>query len=111
MPDPGKTSPLANGMKKGRVARTHANGIELYQLIPRARSASQFFGIVGFLICALVGHCPTFAKKPAISFADLSASSGLTVSHVSTPEKRYIVESMSGGAALFDCDEDGYLDL
>ena len=98
-------------MKKDRVARTHANGIEIYQLIRRTRSASQFFVIAGFLICALVGHCPTFARKPAISFVDLSASSGLTVPHVSTPEKRYIVESMSGGAALFDCDEDGHLDV
>ena len=31
--------------------------------------------------------------------------------HVSTPEKRYIIESMSGGVALFDCDEDGLLDV
>ena len=53
----------------------------------------------------------TTAKSPAISFADVTASSGLDVPHVSTPEKRYIVESMSGGAALFDCDADGRLDV
>jgi hypothetical protein len=52
-----------------------------------------------------------FAQKPAISFTDVSAASGISVSHVSTPEKRYIVESMSGGAAIFDCDEDGFLDV
>ncbi|HEY0430600.1 MAG TPA: CRTAC1 family protein, partial [Pyrinomonadaceae bacterium] len=50
-------------------------------------------------------------KTPAISFTDVSASSGLTVRHVSSPDKRYIIESMSGGAALFDCDEDGLLDV
>lgn len=52
-----------------------------------------------------------FGKTPAISFADVSASSGLTVSHISSPENRYIIESMSGGAALFDCDADGALDV
>jgi hypothetical protein len=36
---------------------------------------------------------------------------GLTVSHVSSGEKRYIIESMSGGAGLFDCDDDGRLDI
>jgi hypothetical protein len=35
----------------------------------------------------------------------------LTVSHISSPEKRYIVESMSGGAGLIDCDNDGKLDI
>src|SRR5439155_661526 len=33
------------------------------------------------------------------------------VSHISTPEKKYIVESMSGGAGLIDCDNDGKLDI
>jgi enediyne biosynthesis protein E4 len=51
------------------------------------------------------------AKPAPISFADVTASSGLDVPHVSTPEKRYIIESMSGGAALFDCDADGRLDV
>jgi enediyne biosynthesis protein E4 len=50
------------------------------------------------------------ARTPAISFADVSAASGMTVAHVSTPEKRFIVESMSGGAAVFDCDGDGLPD-
>ncbi len=51
-----------------------------------------------------------FAQTPAISFADVSAASGMNAAHVSSPENRYIVESMSGGAALFDCDNDGFLD-
>ena len=34
----------------------------------------------------------------------------MNVSHVSSADNRYIVESMSGGAALFDCDNDGFLD-
>ena len=52
-----------------------------------------------------------FAQKSAISFKDVSDASGINVSHISTPENRYIIESMSGGAAVFDCDGDGFLDV
>ncbi len=52
-----------------------------------------------------------FAQKPAIAFKDISAESGINISHISTAENRYIVESMSGGAAVFDCDGDGFLDV
>jgi hypothetical protein len=49
---------------------------------------------------------------PAIpKFKDIAQSVGLTVSHISTNEKRYIIESISGGAGLFDCDDDGRLDI
>jgi hypothetical protein len=51
------------------------------------------------------------AQVSPISFTDISKSSGLDVPEVSTPENRYIIESMSGGAAAFDCDGDGFLDL
>ena len=52
-----------------------------------------------------------FAQKSAISFKDVSADSGMNVSHISTAENRYIIESMSGGAAVFDCDGDNFLDV
>ena len=49
---------------------------------------------------------------PAIpKFEDLAQRLGLTVPHISTSEKRYIVESISGGVGLFDCDDDGRLDI
>jgi enediyne biosynthesis protein E4 len=44
-------------------------------------------------------------------FEDIGARAGLTVSHISSPEKRYIVESMSGGLGFIDCDNDGKLDI
>jgi hypothetical protein len=50
-------------------------------------------------------------KPPLLQFKDVSKEAGLTVSHISTPEKKYIVESMSGGAGLIDCDNDGKLDI
>lgn len=46
-----------------------------------------------------------------ISFTDISATSGINVSHISSAENRYIIESMSGGVAVFDCDGDGFLDV
>ena len=52
---------------------------------------------------------PGFAAIP--KFNDAAQSLGLTVSHISSGEKRYIVESMSGGVGLFDCDGDGRLDI
>ena len=44
-------------------------------------------------------------------FEDVAKQVGLTVSHISSPDKRYIVESMSGGVGLIDCDNDGKLDI
>ena len=44
-------------------------------------------------------------------FKDVSREAGLTVPHISTPDKQYIVESMSGGVGLIDCDNDGKLDI
>src|SRR5271167_3300295 len=48
---------------------------------------------------------------PVPKFKDIAQAVGLTASHISTNEKRYIIESMSGGAGLFDCDDDGRLDI
>lgn len=44
-------------------------------------------------------------------FEDIGKQAGLTVPHISTAEKRYILESMSGGIGLIDCDNDGKLDI
>src|SRR6266404_5551949 len=51
------------------------------------------------------------SQAPAPIFKDIGASAGLTVAHISSPEKRYVIESMSGGVGLFDCDNDGKLDI
>jgi hypothetical protein len=48
-----------------------------------------------------------------VYFADITARTGLQkFRHISgTPDKRYILESPSGGVALFDYDNDGWLDV
>src|SRR5580704_5513788 len=48
---------------------------------------------------------------PVPTFRDLAVQAGLTASHISSREKYYVVESMSGGVGLFDCDNDGKLDI
>ena len=50
-------------------------------------------------------------STPVPVFRDIAAQAGLTASHISSPEKHYVVESMSGGIGLFDCDNDGKLDI
>lgn len=42
---------------------------------------------------------------------DVTARSGIRFVHTSAPEKKYIVESMSGGVLLVDYDRDGWLDI
>jgi enediyne biosynthesis protein E4 len=64
------------------------------------------------LSLSLLAPAQTSAPKPPLpQFKDVAKEAGLTVSHISTPEKKYIVESMSGGAGLIDCDNDGKLDI
>jgi enediyne biosynthesis protein E4 len=48
---------------------------------------------------------------PVPIFRDIAAQAGLTAAHISSPEKHYVIESMSGGIGLFDCDNDGKLDI
>jgi len=57
---------------------------------------------------------PTDKKAPPVSaphFEDIGRQAGLNVPHISSPDKRYIVESVSGGIGLIDCDGDGKLDI
>ena len=51
------------------------------------------------------------AEGPGLLFRDVAREAGLTFTHHSAPEKKYIVESMSGGVALFDFDNDGKIDI
>jgi hypothetical protein len=69
---------------------------------------SPFVGTLLSLIC--LAQTPSGAA-PVPRFEDVSKKAGLTISHLSSPDKRYIVESMSGGVGFIDCDNDGKLDI
>ncbi len=51
----------------------------------------------------------TSTKYP--NLVDITASTGIHFDHLSSPEQKFIVESMSGGVALIDYDRDGWLDI
>lgn len=42
---------------------------------------------------------------------EIAEKAGIRFRHTADPEKRYILESMSGGVILFDYDRDGWLDI
>jgi len=46
-----------------------------------------------------------------VQFTDITEASGIKFRHVASPDKKYIVESMSGGVALIDYDSDGLTDI
>ena len=51
------------------------------------------------------------ATPTQVLFRDITREAGVTFEHHAAPEKKYIVESMSGGVALFDYDNDNLIDI
>jgi enediyne biosynthesis protein E4 len=58
---------------------------------------------------------PLLSQKPQVEqpirFRDISREAGLTTTSSAPLEKKYLVEMMGGGVALFDCENDGKLDI
>ena len=89
------------------------------------RSARMFRNLA--LLCiSLVFCCPPHAGRaqhpanqqpssvpnPQIpQLVDITRSTKIQFDHLSSPAKKYIVESMSGGVALIDYDRDGWPDI
>ena len=48
---------------------------------------------------------------PVPQLEDVTEKAGIHFQHVSSPDKKYIVESMSGGVVLIDYDRDGWPDI
>src|SRR5438132_1884384 len=64
---------------------------------------------LGALVAALM--LALAPQTPSLLFRDVTAEAGIGFQHHAAPEKKYIVESMSGGVALFDYDNDGLMDI
>jgi enediyne biosynthesis protein E4 len=63
-------------------------------------------------LAAVLGMAALPAREAAeVLFRDITRDSGIAFEHHSDPEKKYIVESMGGGVALLDFDDDGLVDL
>src|SRR5450759_773363 len=55
---------------------------------------------------------PTVETSPRMHFRDIAAQVGLTTVPHSRTDRRYVLDTMAGGGiALFDCDNDGKLDI
>ncbi|MGA2167539.1 MAG: CRTAC1 family protein [Terracidiphilus sp.] len=67
-------------------------------------------GCAWALVCVAL---PVFPQAPrgGIRFRDIAHESGVNTEPHTSPDKRYLVEMMGGGVALFDCDNDGKLDI
>jgi hypothetical protein len=69
--------------------------------------------LFSLLVFRLGASLQTFStEKNAVTFADVTESSGLHFLHrnSATPNK-YLMETMTGGVAIFDYDQDGWMDV
>ena len=98
-------------------------------LTPRKRSRPYAVTLAAaFLLIAAAALLPlahTHAQSPSVQaqapaapvpanlpqLIDITASTGIKFDHLSSPEQKYIVESMGGGLALLDYDRDGFPDI
>ena len=75
---------------------------------------SSLCGVLLLLIAELIPASwlsPFGISDGRIIFSDVTVASGIRFKHHFAPEKKYIIESMSGGVALFDYNNDGWLDI
>jgi len=70
--------------------------------------------LLGLLVALLVSSTELFSQQIPTQLpqlVDITDSTGIKFEHLSSSEKKYIVESMGGGVALIDYDRDGFLDI
>ena len=83
------------------------------KLSRRKRGVGSTLALLSFL-AALVGLSETASAQPRlpIRFIDVAGKAGVTLRNVSGgPRKDYILEAAGNGAAFFDYDDDGDMDL
>ncbi len=77
----------------------------------RPSTAVRALALVLTVLLLGFAQAPATAKLSPIRFRDIAAESGVTTVPHFNPDKRYLIEMMGGGVALFDCDNDGKLDI
>jgi hypothetical protein len=76
-------------------------------LLPFAVSVALF----GLSISLLAQAVPPPPESQLPQLVDITDSTGIKFEHLSSSDKKYIVESMAGGVALIDYDRDGLPDI
>jgi hypothetical protein len=79
------------------------------------RSKSLFF-VIALLLITFAGsqdaQCQVAGKQPSGKFIDVTPSLGIQFEYASShTSKKYLIETMGSGVALFDYDNDGRLDI
>lgn len=82
---------------------------DLGRLRPDARASTPGLATPGAAQTLDATRSSTANDLPRL--VDITRSTGIRFNHLSAPEQKYIVESMSGGVALIDYDGDGWLDI
>ncbi|MEP7270930.1 MAG: CRTAC1 family protein [Acidobacteriota bacterium] len=75
----------------------------------RAGRAGRFLRFSVLAFCTTVVMAAGGAQK--VAFTDVTKTAGIGFINISSPDKKYIVETMGGGVAFFDFDRDGRLDI
>ena len=88
----------------------------MHRVVASAKTFCPGAVLVALLMTTAQAPPPQTTGEPSPAFdypqlVDITASTGIHFEHLSSPEQRYIVESMSGGVALIDYDRDGYPDI
>ncbi len=78
------------------------------------RPISFFISLI--VIGGAIFDCPAQKENFCVDrkvpqLTDVLQKSGIKFVHTAAPEKKYIVESMSGGVLLVDYDRDGWQDI
>src|SRR5262249_44422485 len=103
------TEPQRRGDKEARGQRDKKKGRIFSLSTPLLIPSSLRLCVSVALWLLLAFSAPTTGAQPAaIRFTDVTAQSGINFKHVASPDKKYLVESMSAGVAAFDYDNDGY---
>jgi hypothetical protein len=81
-------------------------------MLTNITAAAKAYLIAAALLLSLLGAVPqSRPAQPLPQLTDITQSTGIKFSHLSAPDSKYIVESMSGGVALIDYDGDNRLDI
>jgi hypothetical protein len=77
----------------------------------RCQHARHWITTCGFF-CCLIGCLIGATPVPDVQFSDITQAAGINFKHESSATaNKYLVETMGGGVALFDYDNDGRLDI